>query len=148
MSFTCDCELEVAGGEPEDRSAAARIVLAADCVEEGDEALRTVDGAIAARFSCADGLPENELVSVAAQFPGLALTLAYFSRDGEFYGYAQALPGGESAESADFDDRTFESLTSEYSGDGIAFVRASFGLGPLGGSASPHPGDRPRAPRG
>jgi hypothetical protein len=127
MSFSCDCELEITGGAEADRRAAARVVLAADCVEEGP-APREKPSALVFRFRSVDGLPEDELKSAAPQFPGLHFTLAYFSKDGEFYGYARMGAAGGEAESEDFDDSTLETLTSEYDGDGIDFVKAVYGL--------------------
>jgi hypothetical protein len=128
MSFSCDCELLIEGGSPEDRRAAARLVLAADCVEDGGGAPREEPTSLSARFASADGLPEDELAAAAPQFPGLGFTLAYFSRDGEFYGYAKAGTAGDEAESADFDERTLEALASTYFGDWIALIRAAFDL--------------------
>ena len=65
---------------------------------------------------------------MAPQFPGLAFTLAYFSLDGEFYGYAKAGTEGSAAESSDFAEDTRDIVGRRYDGDRIAFVRAVYSL--------------------
>jgi hypothetical protein len=130
MSFTCDCELQIDGGGAADRRAAADIVLAAECVRDGGATRRETADSLAVRFPSEDGLPEDELAAAAPQFPGLSFTLVYFSRDGEFYGYARASEKGEADESEDLDESALETLGSKYGGNGIAFVRAAFGLEP------------------
>lgn len=127
MSFACDCELEIQGGAEADRRTAARIILAADCVAEELGASEAEDS-VRLRFSSVDGIPEDELASAAPQFPELSFALAYFSKDGEFFGYSRTGVSGQAGESEDFDDGTLEKVASQHSGDGIAFVRSFFGL--------------------
>jgi hypothetical protein len=128
VAFTCVNEIEIEGGSEEERRKAAKLILAADSADE-DSASRAEGGAsLTLRFESVDGLPEGELASLAAQFPGFSFTLAYFSLDGEFFGYAKAGAGGEAAESEDFDEGTRDAVGRRHDGDGIAFVRARFGL--------------------
>jgi hypothetical protein len=128
MSFTCDCELTIKGGTPEDRRAAAAVVFAADCVEHGETARRERADSLLLRFASVDGLPEDELAVAAPQFPGLGFILVYFSKDGEFHGYARAGTEGDKAESEDLDEAALEKLASVHDGDGIALARAAYGL--------------------
>jgi hypothetical protein len=128
MAFNCDCELEIGGGTEADRRAAAGLVLAADCVDEGGASRNAGASSILLRFTSVDGLPEDELAAIMPQFPELSLALVYFSRNGEFYGYARMGAGGEASESEDFDEGTLETVAADYDGDGIVFVRTVFGL--------------------
>ena len=137
MTFTCDCEIEISGGTEEDRQKAAALLLEVDSVDEdsvsrwegaqkesGNSGPRT----LVLRFESVDGLPEDELVSIAPQFPDLSLTLIYFSLDGEFFGYAKAGAGGLAAESQDFVQDTRDIAGKRHDGDGIAFVREAYSL--------------------
>jgi hypothetical protein len=137
MGFSCDCELEVDGGAEEERRKAAAIVLASDSVDEDSasqrETARMPSGPagptrLVMRFRSADGIPEGELAPIAELFPGLSLTLAYFSLDGEFFGYARSGAAGEAAESEDFAEDTRETVGRRHDGDGIAFVRERYAL--------------------
>jgi len=128
MSFTCDCMLEIMGGNAVDRQAAAGLILAADCVDESGAKRHEGSSSLDLRFESVDGLPEDELAAIAPHFPELALALVYFSRDGEFYGYTRSGAAGSAAESEDLDAGALESLAAEYDGDGIALARAAFGL--------------------
>ena len=128
MAFTCINEIEIEGGTDEERGRAASIVLVSDSVDE-DSSSRDVRGqTIVLRFQSIDDLPEGELASIAAEFPGLAFTLLYFSLDGEFFGYTRTGAKGEAAESEDFDDATRDTVGHRHDGDGIAFVRERYGL--------------------
>jgi hypothetical protein len=128
MAFTCENEIEIVGGAAEERERAASLVLALECVDEGSASRADSPGALTLRFGSSDGLPEGELPSIAAQFPGMAFTLAYFSLDGEFYGYARAGEGGEAAESEDLDEAAREAVGARHEGDVIAFVRERYAL--------------------
>jgi hypothetical protein len=128
MSFTCDCVLEIGGGNAADRRAAASLILAAECIDESGAARHEGSSSLDLRFKSLDGLPEDELAAIAPHFPELVLALVYFSRDGEFCGYARSGAAGEAAESEDLDAGALETLDSDYDGDGIAFARAAFGL--------------------
>jgi hypothetical protein len=128
MAFTCRNEIEILGGTEAERGKAADLVLAADCVDE-DSAERGGTGSrLSLRLDSQDGLPEEELASIAAQFPGLSFTLVYFSLDGEFFGYAKLGASGGAAESADFAEDTRELVGRRYDGDGLAFVRANYAI--------------------
>jgi hypothetical protein len=128
MAFTCVNEIGIEGGSEAERRRAAELILAADSADE-DSASRDEGGAfLALRFESVDGLPESELASLASGFPGLSFTMLYFSIDGEFFGYSKAGACGEAAESEDFDEDTRDAVGKRYDGDGIAFVRARFGL--------------------
>jgi hypothetical protein len=133
MTFSCHNEIEIAGGTPDDRRASAALVLAADSVDEGSSSLTELPSSIILRFDSVDGLPEEELESLAPQFPALSYTLVYFSQDGEFYGYARAGTKGSASESADFVEDTRDSVAGRYSGDFIAFVKATYALTPSAG---------------
>jgi hypothetical protein len=128
MAFTCVNEIEIDGGSEDERRRASDLILAADSADEDSASREERDLVLTLRFGSADGLPEEELASLAAQFPGLSFTLAYFSLDGEFFGYARAGAGGEAAESEDFDELTRDAVGRRHDGDGIAFVRERFGL--------------------
>jgi hypothetical protein len=128
VTFSCINEIEIRGGTEEERAEAAKLVFASDSADEDSGSSRTGDMALVLRFESVDGLPEAELAAIAAEFPGLSLTLAYFSLDGEFYGYARAGAGGEAAESEDFEEGTREEVGKDHDGDGIAFVKARYGL--------------------
>jgi len=128
MSFSCCNEIEIAGGTPDERRASAALVLAADSVDEGSSSLTERPSSVILRFDSVDGLPEEELQSLAPQFPSLAFTLVYFSQDGEFYGYARAGAAGSEAESDDFDQETRDIVARRHDGDRIAFVKAAYAL--------------------
>jgi hypothetical protein len=144
MAFTCVNELEISGGSEEERRAASALVLAAESADEGTAMLRETEPAasgasgqaaplLVLRFQSVDGLPEEELAAMAPQFPALSFTLAYFSLDGEFFGYAKtgagdSGPGAAAAESADFADDTRDIVGRRHDGDGIAFVKETYGL--------------------
>jgi hypothetical protein len=128
MGFTCDDEFEIRGGSAEDRRAAAALIIALDCVDEDSVSRAERDEALVLRLKSVDGLPENELMALAPQFPALSFTLVYFSLDGEFFGYARAGASGEGGDSEDFAEDTRDQVARRYDGDRIAFVRASFGL--------------------
>jgi hypothetical protein len=130
MAFNCVNEIEIEGGSEGERRKAAELILAADSADE-DSAVRGERGSVLIlRFESRDGLPEAELASLGAQFPGLSFTMLYFSLDGEFFGYAKAGAGGEAAESEDLDEEVRAEVGERKDGDGIAFVRERFGLGP------------------
>jgi hypothetical protein len=133
MGFTCINEIEISGLAEEDRRAAAKLLLAADYANDAAASLQdsqraAAEPSLVLRFESADGLPEEEIATVAAQFPGLSIALAYFSLDGEFYGYARAGSSGVGAESEDFEEDTREVVGRRYDGNAIAFVKARFGL--------------------
>ena len=130
MGFTCEIEVEVEGGAEAERRGAARLMLAAESADEDGAAQTEAGSTLRLRFKSVDGLPESELSSLAAEFPGLAFTMRYLSLDGEFYGYAKAGAGGEAAESEDFGEGTREELGRRFDGDGIAFVKDRYGAGP------------------
>jgi hypothetical protein len=130
MAFSCVNEVGIEGGSAEERRKAAELILAADSADE-DSASRAEGGAgLTLRFESRDGLPEDQLSSLAAQFPGLSFAMLYFSLDGEFFGYAKAGAGGEAAESEDLDEEARDAVGRRNDGDGIAFVRERYGLGP------------------
>jgi hypothetical protein len=128
MAFTCVNEARIEGGSEEERRRAATLVLAADSADEDSASRKEDESSLTLRFESVDGLPEAELTSLAEQFPGLSFTMIYFSLDGEFFGYSRSGAGGEGAESEDFDEDTREAAGKRYDGDGIAFVRARYGL--------------------
>jgi hypothetical protein len=136
MGFTCISELEISGGTESDRRAAAALVLASDSVDEDSASREERASSLVLRFESVDGLPEEELVTIAPQFSELSFLLVYFSRDGEFYGYARRgarVEGAESAaleeaESADLEEADLESIGRRHDGDGIAFAKERFGL--------------------
>lgn len=128
MAFTCVNEVEIEGGSADERRKASELILAADSADE-DSAFREERGSVLTlRFDSVDGLPEAELSSLAAGFPGLSFTMPYFSLDGEFFGYSRAGAGGEGAESEDFDEDTREAVGRRFDGDGLAFVKERYGL--------------------
>jgi len=128
MAFTCVNEVLIEGGSAEERRRAAELMLAADSADEDSGSSAEGGASLTLRFESVDGIPESELSSLADQFPGLSFTMLYFSLDGEFFGYAKAGAGGEAEESEDFDEDTREAVGKRYDGDGIAFVRARYGL--------------------
>lgn len=137
MVFTCSNEIEISGGSQADRLAAAALILAIDSVDESTAKSRGAEesGAggesrpvLLVTLESVDGLPEKELGAIAAQFPALAFTLVYYSRDGEFYGYAKAGAEGDAAESEDFAEDTADTVGRRYDGDRLGFVRATYGL--------------------
>ena len=89
------------------------------------------------RFSSEDGIPEEGVIAIAAQFPELTFLLVYYSRDGGFYGYLRTGPGGtdsgsediEAQSSAEDGDYEMPEAFERYGGDGIAFARERFDLG-------------------
>jgi hypothetical protein len=129
MSFTCRDEIEITGGTEEERRAAAALLLSSPSVDD-DSVTRLEQGdSLVMRVESVDGLPEDEIAELAAQFPSLSLTLVYFSLDGEFYGYSKTGAAGSVAESEDFADDTTDIVARRYDGDRIAFVRDIFSLG-------------------
>jgi hypothetical protein len=128
MSFTCENEIVISGGTEEERVAATRLLLAADSIDEDSVSSEDGEATMVLRCESVDGLPESEARSLAVQFPELSFLMAYFSKDGEFYGYARAGKAGEAAESADFEEGTLEEVGRRYGGDGLAFVRDLYSL--------------------
>ena len=128
MTFTSLNEIELRGGTVEERRAAATLILAADSADEDGASREEADGSLILRFQTVDGLPEEDLRSIAPQFPALSFTLVYFSLDGEFYGHSKAGAAGEAAESADLTNDDREAVGRRHDGDGIAFVRACYDL--------------------
>ena len=132
MGFSCENELRVLGGATSDRQAAAALIGADAGIDEESLTRETAEASLVLRFRSLDSVPEELVASVAAEFPALTLTLAYFSKDGEFFGYARLGHGaggaGNEADSEDFDDHTLDEVGRRYGGDGTAFVRARFGL--------------------
>jgi hypothetical protein len=130
MGFSCRNEVAIAGGKADERNKAAALIAAEESVDEDSLSREEGDGYLSLRFESVDGMPEEEISILAAQFPELAFTLVYFSRDGEFCGYAKA--GRESAfsgaESEDLDEAALGEVGSRYDGDGLAYVRARYGL--------------------
>lgn len=128
MAFTCIDDIEIRGGAEDERRKAAAIILAAECVDEDSASRAERPDRLVLRLESVDGLPEDELAELAAQFPGLSFTLAYISLDGEFYGYTKVGPEGAGAESEDFADDTRDLIGRRHDGDVIAFVKATYGL--------------------
>ena len=128
MTFTSLNEIELRGGTVEERRAAATLILAADSADEDGASREEADGSLIIRFKSVDGLPEEDLRSIAPQFPALSFTLVYFSLDGEFYGHSRTGAAGEAAESADLTDDNRAAVGRRHDGDGIAFVRACYDL--------------------
>jgi hypothetical protein len=128
MGFTCQNEAELAGGSAEERRKAAALLLAVDCVDEDTAYRKESELSLLVGFDSRDGLPEEELSSIAGQFPSLSLVLVYFSLDGEFYGYARSGGGKEEAESEDFAEGTREEIAARYEGDTLGFVRGRYSL--------------------
>ncbi len=130
MGFTSENEIEITGGGAPDRRRAASLLTAAESADEESAAVHEAGERLVLRCRSVDGLLEEEAQSLASQFPGLAFLALYFSKDGEFYGYSRAGSGGGDAESADFDETTLEEVGRRHDGDGLAYVRERFGLGP------------------
>jgi hypothetical protein len=136
MAFTCINEIEISGGGEKERGAAAALVLATESADEDSASRAEAESRLVLRFESVDGLPEEELASIAPQFPGLSFTLVYFSLDGEFFGYARAgelwpdgaLGPSAEAESADLDDDARDMVGRRHDGDGIAFVKERYDL--------------------
>jgi hypothetical protein len=137
MAFTSTNEIEILGGTEAERAAAAALVLGVDCVDEATASTRDAARAepgkeprpfLLLKFESVDGLPEQELGPIAAEFPSLAFTLTYYSRDGEFFGYAKVGAEGDEAASEDFDEGTSDIVGRRYEGDRLAFVRERFDL--------------------
>jgi hypothetical protein len=128
MGFTSDNEISIVGGSEVERRRAALLFLAPDCVDEDSLSQGERPDALVLRFDSVDGLPEADLAFIAAQFPELSFALAYFSKDGEFFGYARAGAGGEAAESDDLDEALWEEVGRRHNGDGIAFVKEQYSL--------------------
>ena len=129
--FVCENEIEIIGGTEAERGRAAGLILVLDCVDEDSSTSSESAGPAASlvlRFKSVDGLPEEELVALAPQFPELSFTLVYFSLDGEFFGYARSGAGGQAAESDDLDEAARELVGRRHDGDGLAFVRARYSL--------------------
>ncbi len=129
MGFTCMNEIEIRGGTEAERGAAASLILAVETVDEESASREERASSLDLRFESVDGLPEDEVAAIAPQFPSLSFTLVYYSLDGEFYGYARSGAGGEAAaESEDFGEGTRDEIGRRHDGDGLAFVRAAYGL--------------------
>jgi hypothetical protein len=130
MAFACENEIEIRGGEADDRRKAADLLFVLDIVDESSKSQRESPDALELRFQSVDGLPEEEAMALVEQFPALDVTLVYFSKDGEFFGYARSGPGGSdcAADSADLGEKDLDELGRSFNGDGIAFVRERFGL--------------------
>jgi hypothetical protein len=128
MGFMCQNEIGIKGGDQKDREAAAKLILAAESIDE-DSAKREEQGdALILRCSSVDGIPEEETVNLAGQFPALSFSIIYFSKDGEFHGFARTGAGGDAAESADLVAADLDEVGKKHMGDGIAFVKERFGL--------------------
>jgi hypothetical protein len=132
MGFTCENAIVIRGGAEAERRAAASLLLAADSIDEDSVSRMDLPSELSLRCASVDGLPEEDISALALQFPSLSFELLYFSKDGEFYGYARRGSGGEAAESADFDEKTLDEVGRRHDGDGIAFARAAFGLAQKG----------------
>jgi hypothetical protein len=130
MGFMCDNEIEIRGGEESDRRKAATLLSVLDIVDEDSLSQSESPGVLDLRFRSVDGLPEEEAMALVEQFPGVAVTLAYFSKDGEFFGYSRSGAGGEdcAADSADLEEKDLGEVGKRFEGDGIAFVRERYGL--------------------
>lgn len=128
MGFTCENEIEIKGGTPKDREAAALLILAAESIDEGSAKRSEGPESLVLRCLSADGIPEEETVNLAGQFPGLSLSIVYFSKDGEFYGFARTGSGGDAAESSDLEAADLDEVGKAHGGDGISFVKARFSL--------------------
>lgn len=128
MGFSCLNELELRGGSPKDREAAAALILALDSVDEEAAARTESADELTLRFPSVDDVPEGTVDDLSGRFPELALSLCYFSLDGEFYGYALRGPAGSGGDSADFGEDTRAEVGTRYDGDGIAFVKATYSL--------------------
>jgi hypothetical protein len=130
MGFVCENEIEIRGGEDSDRRKAAALLLALDIVDDDSQSLKERPDVLELRFQSIDGLPEEEAMALVEQFPGVAVSLVYFSKDGEFFGYARSGAGSSdcAADSADLDEKDLDELGRSFNGDGIAFVRERFGV--------------------
>lgn len=130
MGFICENKVEIRGGEEVDRRKAAMIVTALDIVDDGSLSQEEKADALELRFQSVDGLPEEEAMALVEQFPGIAVSLVYFSKDGEFFGYARSGSGGSdcAADSADLEAKDLDEVGKNFNGDGISFVRQRFGL--------------------
>lgn len=128
MGFVCENEIEIEGCAEAERRKAASMLSALDIIDEESLSEEERPGCLELRFQSVDGLPEEEAMALAAQFPGLAVRLAYFSKDGEFYGFSRSGPEGDSAESADLEAADLDDIGKRHNGDGIAFVREKYGL--------------------
>jgi hypothetical protein len=130
MGFVCENEIVIRGGEESDRRKAAALLFVLDIVDENSQSQEERPDALELRFRSVDGLPEEEAMALVEQFPGIAVSLVYFSKDGEFFGYARSGAGGAdcAADSADLEEKDLDELGRSFNGDGIAFVRERFGL--------------------
>ncbi len=128
MGFTSTNGIEIRGGFASDRRRAAEILLAAESAHEDGVSERETESSLYLRYDSSDDLPEGQMAELAAQFPELSFELAYFSLDGEFYGYAKCGAEGEAAESEDFEEDTRDLVARRHDGDRLAFVRARFSL--------------------
>jgi hypothetical protein len=130
MGFVCENEIVIRGGEENDRRKAADLLFVLDIVDEGSKSQEEKPDALKLCFKSVDGLPEEEAMALVEQFPGIAVSLVYFSKDGEFFGYARSGAGGDdcAADSADLEGKDLDELGRNFNGDSIAFVRGRFGL--------------------
>jgi hypothetical protein len=131
MGFSCENEIVISGGTGEERGRAASLLLAAETIDEDSVSRKGLPEALVLRCESVDGLPEEEVLALSAQFPELDVLIVYFSKDGEFYGYTRSGPAS-AAESADFEEGTLDEVGRRHDGDGIAFVRERYGLGRSG----------------
>jgi hypothetical protein len=130
MGFVCENEIVIRGGEESNRRKAAALLFVLDIVDEDSQSQEERSDALKLRFRSIDGLPEEEAMALVEQFPGIAVSLVYFSKDGEFFGYARSGAGGDdcAADSADLEEKDLDELGRSFNGDSIAFVRERFGL--------------------
>jgi hypothetical protein len=128
MGFVCENEIALKGGTETDRKKSAEILSALDIVDEGTLVREEKPSVLVLRFASVDGLPEEEAMGLAAEFPGLGVSLVYFSKDGEFFGFSRSGPDGDAAESADLEPKDLDEVGMKHDGDGIAFVKERFGL--------------------
>ena len=103
MGFACSNELEIGSGSPEERRRAAQLVPSLEAVDESSLAASERGELNVLRFSSEDGIPEEGVIAIAAQFPELTFLLVYYSRDGGFYGYLRTGPGGTDSGSEDIE---------------------------------------------
>jgi hypothetical protein len=138
MGFSCVNELEIRGGSAEERRSAAALATALDSVDDSSPSREEAPERLVLRFESVDGLPEEGVAAIAAQFPELSFTLVYYSREGGFYGCSRTGPEGSEAMSEDLEAEAGEGgqgaygapeLFERYGGDGIAFARERLGLG-------------------
>jgi len=129
MAFTCVDEIVISGGNFEDRSAAAAILIAADY---GSEALNANavesldDGSLRIIFKSVDTIPEEIARLVAGQFPELDILLVYVSIDGEFCGFLRARGSSVTEGSEDFPEGKREELEGFLAKEALEYARNCF----------------------